>query len=82
MVWPEAVKYLAGAKDGLADDDNAARDRGVPAGLEREDSRRMTGEMGNEVDDLEALRPPYVHVCVDEDLASMEMSRKGLADWM
>jgi hypothetical protein len=56
MVWAEVAKYFSGTKDARADDGQSSKYI-----LDVQDPRRASEAM-EQMEDFEALRPPYIHV--------------------
>jgi hypothetical protein len=59
MVWAEVAKFFSGSGLETADDGHG----GSIFKLDVSDTRRAPEAM-DEMADFEALRPPYIHVCV------------------
>jgi hypothetical protein len=62
MVWAEVAKFLSGSGHETVDDGRS----GSICKLDVSDARRAPEAM-DEMEDFEALRPPYIHVCVATD---------------
>jgi hypothetical protein len=62
MVWADVAKFLSGDRHETALVDDVGRSSAGALQWDVQNTRRAPEAM-DEVEDFEALRPPYIHVC-------------------